>query len=214
MRPLPSSNHSTFTPCFSGELSDLVMLERQDRFDLFVGKITRCGYVLDRLPHRLIELASPRPRLAVRPTHRMSGEKCQIVRDGALDPLLFFAGIIIFVPPGQHRLLPGDRRDIPRGSERRSPVRSRNSNQNFSRSARPADGRQTKTSIVWWRSRYCRASCSPSSASLVVNSYLARGVPKASTAKAMNLVLRNRIPYCARPNVGLGWASAIRKLIS
>jgi hypothetical protein len=72
-----------------GELSDLVMLERQRRLDLFVGKIARCSYVPDALPHRLFELASARHRFAVGPTHRMSGEKCQIGGDRAFDPFGF-----------------------------------------------------------------------------------------------------------------------------
>src|SRR5258708_35531654 len=89
------------------------MLELQDRFDLFVGKITRCGYVPDALPHRLFELASARHCFAVGPTHRMRGEKCQIVGDCAFDPLWLHVGVTILAP-GQRHLLPFDRRSIPR----------------------------------------------------------------------------------------------------
>ena len=78
-----------------GEVGNLVMLERQRRLDLFVGKIARCGYVPDALPHRLFELAPTRHRFAVGPTHRMRGEKCQIVGDCALDPLGFDVGVFM-----------------------------------------------------------------------------------------------------------------------
>ena len=47
------------------ELADLAMLEPQDGFDLIVGKVARCGYVPDALPHCVLELAPMRHCFAV-----------------------------------------------------------------------------------------------------------------------------------------------------
>ena len=52
IRPLPSSNHRIYAVLL-GELDDLVMLEPQDRLDLFVGKIAGRSDVPDALSHRV-----------------------------------------------------------------------------------------------------------------------------------------------------------------
>jgi hypothetical protein len=77
------------------ETGNLMVFELQDRLDLLVGKVARCCYVPDALPHRLFELASARHRFAVRPTHRMRGEKGQIVGDCAFDPF--------YIPMGRRK---------------------------------------------------------------------------------------------------------------
>jgi hypothetical protein len=40
------------------EAADLLVLEPQNRLDVFVGKIARCGYFPDTLPHGLLECAA------------------------------------------------------------------------------------------------------------------------------------------------------------
>src|ERR1035437_9926420 len=67
------------------ETANLLVFELQNRLDLFVGKIARCGYVPDALPHSLFKLAPMRHCFAVGPARGMRGEKCQIVGDCAFD---------------------------------------------------------------------------------------------------------------------------------
>jgi hypothetical protein len=70
-----------------GKLTDLAMLELQDRLDLFVGKITLCGYP-DALPHRLFKLARTRHCFAVGPARR-SVEERDVVGDHSFNSLCF-----------------------------------------------------------------------------------------------------------------------------
>src|ERR1700739_1465633 len=75
------------------ETGNLMVFELQDRLDLLVRKGARCCYVPAALPTRLFDTASARPGFAVRLTHRMRGERGQIVGDCAFDPFRFHVGV-------------------------------------------------------------------------------------------------------------------------
>jgi hypothetical protein len=89
------------------EVRDLLVLQRQRRLDLLIGKIAGCGNISDTPAHGLFELSPTRRRFAIVVTR----EKCQILGDCALDPLVRHADMTI-LPLGQCRLLPGHRPEI------------------------------------------------------------------------------------------------------
>jgi len=80
------------------EARDLLVLQRQRRLDLLVGKIAGCGNIPDAPAYDLFELSSPRHRFAIVAPHWMRGEKRQVVGDGAFDPLGFHAGVLMLAP--------------------------------------------------------------------------------------------------------------------
>ena len=138
-----------------GEVGNLVVLELHDWPDLFVGKITRCGYVPDALPHRLFKLAPTRHRFAVGTTDRVRVQERDVVGDRAFDPVML-DGEIAKIPPAKFCAFPCNGGDIRCGREQ--PARdegelSTTCKNSRLRQARDRAWNRARHTTSYWRAR-------------------------------------------------------------